>query len=822
MSYSNWTAALAAVITTLCLFLSSIALADSLGSNASIDLAEVPDSSELTGAMLAVSGNKSIQTLSDAREATGWIQPGKDTLNAPRQHTTTWLKASLHNSSDQPLIHWLVLEPWRLNQVDAFFLNPTTGETLRQKTTGLAIPLQDRSVSNGKTIIPVQLNSGETQQLYLKIYSDSLPFISVKSWEPVSYSQHINASRIFQVALFAGIIMLLVILILQFNVSLMVTGTWLLVAFVLEAEKNGFLSNYLLSFLEDYSFNLRVFAWVFTEQLFLVTSVFLLGLNKSRGWRIFLVLAAIPAFIMTGLTFVLDGVSIRNLGILLTGLYASSWLFMIRPALRTRYTGQLAILLLLSIYWAISVFLLVGYTFNFYYTSAFTAARIYIEIAVALALILTYSWQQKYLIKRATQALNIQRAKSRQALEQAVKDRTEDLNSALETARKASQAKVNFLGQVTHDLRSPLTSILGYAQLQAANSVSAQKATQVIQDRALYMKDLIDGLIDYARDLTADDELQDIYLIAFIDNLVNHAHIVASKQNNRFQLKIETDLPTVIRCSSKQLQRILLNLLDNAAKYTTDGHFSLSVAVTGNTRQKQSLVFRVSDTGQGIPAEQLEKIHTPFYQGSENNPGAGLGLAICFELADSIAGNLELESEPGKGTTATCTIPYVAGDEQLAPTCLPATQDLLPVFDAHGQKALIVEDSSQVRELLDRELTDIGYETRLFATAEAFAATVNSTRKAPGVIITDYYLPDGSGSDVLRIAQAQWPDVPVILLSATQNNHPGLGASASERFNACLPKPIDLLELRFTLAELCNLSPESYSEDTAYGDLQTK
>ncbi|NWN91633.1 response regulator [Marinobacter adhaerens] len=819
MNHNNWTAALAAVITTFCLFLSSAALASSADSNVSIDLAKVPDSSELTGAMLAISGNKNIQTLSDARKATGWVRPGKDTLDAPRQHTTTWLKASLHNSSDQPLIRWLVLEPWRLNQVDAFFLSPATGETLQQNTTGLAIPLQDRSVSNGKTVIPVQLNAGEAQQLYLKIYSDSLPFISVKSWEPVSYSQHINASRIFQVALFSGIVMLLVILVLQFNVSLMVTGTWLLVAFVFEAEKNGFFSNYLLSFLENHSANLRVSAWIFTEQLFLVTSVFLLGLSKSRSWRIFLILTAIPAFIMAGLTFVLDGVSIRNLGILLTGLYATSWLFMIRPALHTRYTGQITILLLLSVYWAISAFLLVGYTFNFYYTSAFTAARIYIEIAVALALILTYSWQQKHLIKRATQALNIQRAKSRQALEQAVKDRTEDLNTALETARKASQAKVNFLGQVTHDLRSPLTSILGYAQLQAADSVSPQKATQVIQDRALYMKDLIDGLVDYARDLTENDELQDIYLIAFIDNLVNHAHIIASKQNNRFQLKIETDLPTVIRCSSKQLQRILLNLLDNAAKYTTNGRFSLSVAVTGNTNQKQSLVFRVSDTGQGIPAEQLEKIYTPFYQGSGSNPGAGLGLAICFELVDNMAGSLELESEPGKGTIATCTIPYVAGDEQLAPTCLPATQDLLPVFDAHDQRALIVEDSSQVRELLDRELTDIGFETRLFATAEAFAATANSTRKAPGVIITDYYLPDGSGCDVLRIAQAHWPGVPVVLLSAIPNNHCELGIHSSERFDACLPKPIDLLELRFTLAELCNLSPESSSEDTAYSDL---
>src|SRR5699024_7850201 len=104
-------------------------------------------------------------------------------------------------------------------------------------------------------------------------------------------------------------------------------------------------------------------------------------------------------------------------------------------------------------------------------------------------------------------------ANSRKALEQAVQGRTEELNNALETAKKANTAKINFLGQVTHDLRSPLTAILGDVQLQSVDAVSAQKATQVIQDRALYMKKLIDGLVNYTHGIsTADEEPQDIYL----------------------------------------------------------------------------------------------------------------------------------------------------------------------------------------------------------------------------------------------------------------------------------------------------------------------
>ncbi|MCK0163916.1 ATP-binding protein [Marinobacter sp. S6332] len=809
MTKRNWIATCVAIFAAFLLTLSTISQAQTeIYSNPYLDLATQPDGSELIEFMQAISGNNAIQSLNDAQSAVDWIQPEAGTLSATRRHATTWLKTTLHNSSNQALIRWLAIEPWRLNKVHAYFVEPVTGRTLHQTATGLDIPLQNRAVNNGKTIIPVRLNAGQTQQLFLKINSDNLPFISIESWEPVPYSETLTENRIFLAAFFAGILTLLLILAFQLNASLLVTGSWLMVAFIREAEKNGFFTNYLLPSLESYSINLRVTAAMLSTQLFLATSVFILGLNHQRGWRNYLLLTGAAAAAMACLTFIVDGSSIRKLGILcLTG-YMITWPFIIPAALKTRPAGLSSILLmlLLSVYWLTTSFLLLGYTFNFYYTALFAPYRLGIETATALVLILIYSWQQKHQIRTAKNALKAQEIESRKSLELTVKQRTEDLRNALETARKASQAKVNFLGQVTHDLRSPLTAILGYAQLQSADAVDARKATQVILDRSIYMKDLIDGLVDYAHGIsTASDEPQDIYLIAFIDNLVNHAHIIAGKQNNRFQFKIETDLPTVIRCSSKQLQRILLNLLDNAAKYTQGGEFSLAVAQTSN--QQPSLIFRVSDTGCGISADDLKKIYTPFYQSAEDNPGAGLGLSICFELAENLGGNLELKSEPGKGTTATCTIPYATGEERLATPSLAAVHDLLPTFDAKGQKAWVVEDSEPVRELLDDELTAMGFDVEFATTAEAFAQSVSGS--APAIIVSDYQLPGASGDEVLRIARSQWPKVPVILLSATQNSNPRPEKGSPKRFSAYLSKPVDLFELRMTLAELCNLEPEA-------------
>lgn len=315
MIYYNHLTVLVGVFIALFLALAPPVFADlKVSFNPSIDLANTSNDTELTTSMLVIPSHQGIKSLEEALNFTQWIKPDKDTLSAPRQFSTSWLKASLNNSSDQALTHWLVVEPWRVNRVDTFFLDPVSNKIFRKEVTGLEIPAEQRTVNNGKTIIPVPLNAGETQQLIIRVYSDSLPFLSIKNWEPVAYSQSVNSNRAFQVAIFAGIIMLLIVLALQFNASLMFTGLWLLVAFIFETEKNGFFSNYLFSFLEGYSANIRLTSWVLTEQLFLTSSVFLLGLSRSKLWRNLLIVTALTTLITSGLTFVLDGATFRNLG----------------------------------------------------------------------------------------------------------------------------------------------------------------------------------------------------------------------------------------------------------------------------------------------------------------------------------------------------------------------------------------------------------------------------------------------------------------------------------------------------------------------------
>lgn len=806
MKLSHWTICATLVIALWLLSMAPTISAVEQQLVPSVDLASLPDNSELTTIMRGVTNPRTINNLNNAINFNDWLPITPDTLSVPRQNSTLWLTATVRNSSHQALTRWLVIEPWRVHRIDAFFIDPLSGDTLDHAVNGVAVPATERSINNGKAVIPVHLNAGETQQIIFKVFSDSLPFMSITSWDPVAYSQNITKDRLAHIALLAGIITLLLILVLQFNAGLMITSLWLLVAFIFESEKDGFVSYYLLNSLEDYAFNLRASTWVLTEQLFLTTSVFLLGLSHSRPWRAWIIFTALTTGLLAYLTFVLDGNQIRQWGIILTSIFAISWPFIIVPALRIKRPQQTTLLLLLAIYWMLASFLLLGYIFNFYYSSAFNAARVYIEIAVALALILTYSWQNRSQLKQAELTLKFHEAHSRQQLEHTVEHRTVALNNALDTAQKANQAKVNFLGQVSHDLRSPLIAILGYAQLQEAGVINEKKASEIILDRASYMKSLVDGLVDYAKDTPLDSHApQELYLIAFIDNLVNQAHLLAHQHNNRFQLKINTELPTLIQCNYLLVQRVLLNLLDNAAKYTHEGYTSLAIAVTTDAKGKPALQFCVTDTGRGMTQEQLNNAFTPFYQGPENTAGSGVGLAVCLDIVEQLGGKLSVTSDPNQGTKASCIIPYLPSNELLVTPALPNIQDLLPTFDAQGKTIWIVESAATVRDLLSNELSELGFKSKVATHAEGFIETLKLDTDEPALIITDYYLPGASGLEVLRSAREYWPNVPVILLSTTQSNIPSSFSTQTLQHCAYLAKPINLLELRLTIAKLCHV-----------------
>ena len=211
--------------------------------------------------------NTTPEALLDSRHQERWrlVAEEPEMLEAPRQHATLWLLATLENSAEEPLTTWLNFAPWRLNRVEAWLMTPTTEEVQQHSMTGLEIPLAERDIDSNRMLIPVSLLPEESVTLLIKIYSDSRPFLTINSWDPIEFSvaevrQH-QAHYIF----LASILTLLVVLLLQFDFRFFLVGAWLLVTFVFESEKEGFITQVVFSSLENYAANLRFTTWILAQ-----------------------------------------------------------------------------------------------------------------------------------------------------------------------------------------------------------------------------------------------------------------------------------------------------------------------------------------------------------------------------------------------------------------------------------------------------------------------------------------------------------------------------------------------------------------------------
>ena len=290
-----------------------------------------------------------------------------------------------------------------------------------------------------------------------------------------------------------------------------------------------------------------------------------------------------------------------------------------------------------------------------------------------------------------TQAIELeQQTEEAQSLAEELEQTNEELYTALaeanalrraaEQARAeavaASRAKTEFLAMMSHELRTPLNAIAGYAQLvemELCGPVTAEQrdALERIQRSRLHLTDRIDDVLNYAR-LERGMLTYDLRPTLIAD-VVAEAMPLVEPQRAAKRLAVDVRLPEFagrdplyVLADRDKLRQILLNLLSNAMKFTSDGG-RISVELSAAPNEQGMAVVRVSDTGIGIPADKLEAIFEPFVQlgRSLSSPGegTGLGLAISRELTRGMDGELRAESQLGEGSTFTLTLPRYGAPE---------------------------------------------------------------------------------------------------------------------------------------------------------------
>ena len=351
------------------------------------------------------------------------------------------------------------------------------------------------------------------------------------------------------------------------------------------------------------------------------------------------------------------------------------------------------------------------------------------------------------------------------------------LEKAKEEAISANVAKDKFLANISHEFRTPLNSVLGYAKLlQIDNSLNSSQLEQLntIQQSGTYLLTLINDILDLSKSKAGNMELhlKEFNLLNFLTSVIRIVESEAQSKGLRIRTKFE-GLPETIKADQKRLTQILINLLNNAIKFTTKGEILLKVSLVKtidniNSPLQEKVRFEVIDTGIGISQKELQTIFQPFEQFGNmesRSRGTGLGLSISKQLVDLMGGQLKVKSKQGKGSNFWFEI-MLAQNEAGATEDQPLEMQAISGYKGKQRKLLVVDDKKANRLLLAKMLEPMGFKVLMAENGEKMFSILQQDK--PDLIFLDLLMPVKTGFTAAKQLQqtSQFSDIPVIVLSA--------------------------------------------------------
>ena len=373
------------------------------------------------------------------------------------------------------------------------------------------------------------------------------------------------------------------------------------------------------------------------------------------------------------------------------------------------------------------------------------------------------------------------------------------LLAARAEAEAANRSKDQFLANMSHELRTPLHAILGYADLVGAGALpepSRQEALATIASSGRHLLSLINDLLDLSRIRSGHLELNPapLQLAALLEEIAAMVRVEARRKGLDFFLNVPAGLPEMVEADGKRLRQILLNLLGNAIKFTDSGGVTLDVDCAPVEGGKVALRVSVQDTGVGISAKDTTRIFAPFEQaeeGQKQESGVGLGLAITRELARLMGGDIEVDSQPGRGSQFRFTVKLcVVQAEQVA---VLASDPVVGYRGAH-RSILIVDDQEENRRLLQQLLEPLGFGVMLAGGGKEAVASARANR--PDLIVMDLRMPGMDGMEAARAIRSM-PSLGNIFIVAASASSADLERAEADpaTFVTCLRKPFQTRDL---------------------------
>jgi CheY-like chemotaxis protein/anti-sigma regulatory factor (Ser/Thr protein kinase) len=349
---------------------------------------------------------------------------------------------------------------------------------------------------------------------------------------------------------------------------------------------------------------------------------------------------------------------------------------------------------------------------------------------------------------------------------------------------RLEQAKTDFVATASHELRSPLTSIKGYAELLGSTGSLTERQSEFVRIIALSanrLTDLVNDLLDVAKIEAGNVELyrRATDLREVVLEAVELIRPRLTDKGQQLEMNVDAGLPQAL-VDPGRVRQIVTNLLTNAHLYTGEG----GRITVGLRAVAGGLQITVGDTGSGMTAQESARVFERFYrgEGSRAERGTGLGLAIVKSLVDLHAGQIEFASQPGVGTTFTVTLPqaqFNGGRTQAAAIA--------------GRRVLVVDDEPKITQLIAEKLGALGVRTVLAHSGREALERLRAERF--DAVTLDVLMPGINGIDTLREIRAdpRLRRVPVVFVSVFADH----GVLAGEWV---VPKPIDSSELGAVLS----------------------
>ena len=358
------------------------------------------------------------------------------------------------------------------------------------------------------------------------------------------------------------------------------------------------------------------------------------------------------------------------------------------------------------------------------------------------------------------------------------------LREAKEAAESASRAKTEFLASMSHEVRTPMTAIVGYADLLVRSGPSAEQASEWMENirrNANYLLELVSGALDLSKIEAGqlDVETETASVVNIIDDVRRLMAPRAEEKGIAFKVQYDARVPETIETDPLRLRQILVNLTSNAIKFTDEGSVTLRVRTeSGTTTGRTMLRMIVRDTGIGISDDKLHRLFNPFEQVHTNQyrqaHGSGLGLSIAKRLAQLLDGDVTAASAPGQGSTFTVSLD-IGPAESLTfvdPERIdPGAPDLADSRSGAGSRAdgarvLLVDDNPHNRDITRYLLEEAGASVSAREDGQAAVDTVLADPDAHDVILMDMQMPVRDGYSATRLLREHGVRTPIVALTA--------------------------------------------------------